>query len=211
MTETGDRRPLASRGTGWAQMLARKLAATEVTPNQISQASVVAAAVAGFLLWLGPGQTGSLHIVLLVGAAVFIQLRLLCNLMDGMVAVEAGKASPDGPFWNEVPDRVADMLIIIGAGYGTGNPTLGWAAAAFAFLTAYLREFGRAQGLPADYRGPMAKPHRMAALTVAAFAAALEPMVLTDPVALTVGLFVVAIGAAITSARRALAILRAMT
>ena len=31
------------------------------------------------------------------------QGRLLCNLFDGMVAVEGGKREADGPFWNEAP------------------------------------------------------------------------------------------------------------
>lgn len=44
-------------------------------------------------------------------AAVFIQCRLLCNLFDGMVAVEGGKSTPSGELFNDIPDRVADPLI----------------------------------------------------------------------------------------------------
>ena len=93
----------------------------------------------------------------LIAAALFIQLRLLCNLFDGMVAIEGGLASKDGPFWNEFPDRVADILILVGAGLACGFVALGWAAACMAVLTAYVRELGRAVNVPADYRGPMAK------------------------------------------------------
>ena len=34
-----------------------------------------------------------------------VQCRLLCNLFDGMVAVEGGKRSPNGDLYNDMPDR----------------------------------------------------------------------------------------------------------
>jgi phosphatidylglycerophosphate synthase len=141
--------------------------------------------------------------VLLLAAAGFCQLRLLCNLLDGMVAVEAGRSAPDGVFWNEVPDRVADILILAGVGYGIGLPGLGWAAAAFAVLTAYVREVGRAEGAGADFRGPLAKPHRMALVTAAALLSLLEPLWDGRGAVLEIALWIVALGALITALRRA--------
>ena len=52
MADRANRRPLASRDTGWARSMTRWLAATSVTPNQISMASIAAAAVAGACFWL---------------------------------------------------------------------------------------------------------------------------------------------------------------
>ncbi len=52
---------------------------------------------------------------------------------------------------------MSDILFLGAAGVAAGQPWLGAAAAAGAVLTAYVREFGRAEGLPADYRGPMGK------------------------------------------------------
>lgn len=48
-----------------------------------------------------------------------------------MVAVEGGLKSPAGAVYNELPDRIADTLIIIGVGYGLSITfpiaiTLGW-------------------------------------------------------------------------------------
>src|SRR5690606_16857202 len=126
----------------WAQAIARRMAVWSITPNQISQASMLAAALAGAAFWLAGQETGVPRVILLLAAALFCQLRLLCNLFDGMVAVEGGKAAADGPFWNEFPDRIADLLILAGAGYGIGLPELGFAAGAFAVLTAYVRELG---------------------------------------------------------------------
>lgn len=202
MTETGDRRPLASRNTQWAGAIARWLAARAITPNQISQASMLAAALAGGAFVLAGQNTGGLRIACLLLAILFCQLRLLCNLFDGMVAVEGGKGAPDGPFWNEFPDRVADLLIFASVGCGIGMPGLGWAAGAFAVSTAYVRELGRATGQPSDFSGPMAKQHRMAAITAAAAISILEPLWDGHNQVLMVALWVVAAGAALTAIRR---------
>lgn len=203
MTNEIDRRPLSSRDTGWARAIARWLTKASVTPNQISMASMAAAAIAGGCFWLSGAADTGLRPALLVAAALFCQLRLLCNLFDGMVAIEGGRKAADGAFWNEFPDRIADILILAGAGYGIGLPALGWAAAGFAVLTAYTRELGRSCGLPADFSGPMAKQHRMATITAAALIALSEPLWNGHQQVLTAALWIIAIGAAATTLRRA--------
>lgn len=199
---TGDRRPLSSRDTGWARAVTGWLVKTSITPNQISIASMVAAAIAGLCFWSAGAAYGWQRAALFAAAALFCQVRLLCNLFDGLVAVEGGRQSADGAFWNEFPDRVADILILVGAGHGAGDPALGWAAAAFAVATAYVRELGRANGLAADFGGPMAKQHRMAVMTFAALVAIAEPLRAMQGFAVTAALWVVAVGAAITALRR---------
>lgn len=201
MTEPANRRPLASRNTGWAAAVTRGLARTSITPNQISILGMVAAAAAGACLWAA-GGTGARPILLILGAA-FCQLRLLCNLFDGLVAVEAGRAGPDGGFWNEFPDRVSDALILMGVALGLGAPALGWAAVAMAFGTAYVRELGVACGAGADFSGPMAKQHRMAVITGAALLSVAEPLWQGQGEVMTVALWVIAVGAGVTVLRRA--------
>ncbi|MBN9472184.1 MAG: CDP-alcohol phosphatidyltransferase family protein [Bosea sp.] len=210
MAQDSDRRPLASRDTGWARGIARRLSASGITPNQISMASMAMAACAGAAFWLAGSAVSGLRAALLLAAALFCQLRLLCNLFDGMVAIEGGKQEADGPFWNEFPDRVADILILTGVGYGIGLPALGWAAAAFAVLTAYTRELGRNCGLPADFSGPMAKQHRMATITVAALLSLLEPLWRGQGEVLVIALWLIAVGAAVTALRRAANIVRGL-
>ena len=74
-----------------------------------------------------------------LAAAVFIQLRLIANLLDGMVAVEGRKGGPTGDLWNEAPDRISDAAIFIGAGYAAGSASvLGFAAALVAVFVAYV-------------------------------------------------------------------------
>ncbi len=120
--------------------------------------------------------------VVLVSAAVCIQARLLCNLLDGLVAVEHGRGGTAGPIWNELPDRIADVLLLAGAGYAVetagigGGAALGWIAAVLAVLTAYVRELGRGLGRPADFSGPMAKQQRMAVLTGFCLISVFEPL-----------------------------------
>ncbi len=202
MVNENDRRPLASRSTGWANGITQRLAKTSITPNQISIASMGAAAIAAALFYMAGQTDGAMRIVGLLGGALFCQLRLICNLLDGMVAVEAGKGSPDGPFWNEMPDRVSDIVILVGIGYGIGMPDLGWAAGALAVLTAYVRELGRASGQSADFSGPMAKPHRMATVTLAAIVAVFAPLWGSSNQMMMIALWVIVIGALITATRR---------
>ena len=135
---------LATRHAGWARALARRLGRAGVRPNAVSIASVVFALVAGvaFSRRRRPLAPGSQAAALLVAAAA-IQLRLLCNLLDGMLAVEEGLKTRTGDIYNDLPDRVADVLILVGAGYSIrylpGGATLGWAAAVVALFTAYVR------------------------------------------------------------------------
>lgn len=203
MTGTENRRPLASRQTGWAATVTRWLVGTSVTPNQISQAGMVAALLAGAAFWGAGSAGGATRVALLVAAGLFVQLRLLCNLFDGMVAVEAGRGAPDGGFWNEFPDRVSDLLILMGAALAVGEPALGWAAAGMAFLTAYLRELGVNCGAGADFSGPMAKQHRMAVMTGAAGLSLFEPLLGWHGQVLNAALWIVALGAGLTVLRRA--------
>jgi phosphatidylglycerophosphate synthase len=199
-----NRRPLNSRDTKWARALTSRLVASDITPNQISLASVGFAALGFLMFWSASATGGVLQSLTLVLAAATVQMRLLCNLLDGMVAIEGGKSTPSGPFWNEAPDRAADALFLAGAGLAAGQPALGLAAAALAIATAYIRELGRAEGFAPDFTGPMAKPHRMAALTIGSLVAAFFASEWT----LMITLWIIALGTAATIARRSLRLLR---
>lgn len=207
---TKSRRPLASRDTGWAQRIARWLSGTSLSPNRISQGSILFAAIAFFAFWASAYTGTVLGGVLLLLAALACQFRLLCNLFDGMVAVEGGKSEPDGPFWNEAPDRAADLLILAGAGLATGHLALGLAAAALAIATAYIRELGRAEGLGSDFAGPFAKPQRMAAITAGAVLAAFEIWLTGTRYALIIALWITMLGTGLTALRRSARMIAAL-
>ncbi|MBW3539834.1 MAG: CDP-alcohol phosphatidyltransferase family protein [Planctomycetes bacterium] len=169
-----ERRPIAAREGRLSQMIARKLAARGVPPNAISMAGLDAGLLAGAALFVT--QYDGWRTAGFLAAALFVQLRLLANMFDGMVAIERHETSPVGELYNEVPDRVSDTAIFIGAGYALGgDETLGFIAACVALFVAYVRAQGKVAGAPQDYSGPMAKQQRMFVITVAALYAALAP------------------------------------
>ena len=122
-----------------------------------------------------------------------------------MVAIEGGKKSPTGDFFNDFPDRVSDPLILIGLGYGLTDScwgsTLGWAAALLSLMTAYTRLLGGTCGLDQDFSGPMAKQHRMALVTLGALTACFLPAGAAQLFLLVI-LSVIMAGAAFTIIRR---------
>lgn len=209
MDQGTDRREVPQRTQGWAVRIADVLAAMRLTPNAISLLSVVFALLAAVGLVASGFSEGGARAGWLVLAALAIPVRLACNMLDGMLAVERGMTSPTGELFNELPDRVADLLVIAAAGYAvTGlwvagavdlGQLLGWVAASTAVLTAYVRTLGASCGVGNFFGGPMAKPHRMWVLAGAALLSLLEgPLGWPVGVVLLVGLAVVALGSAAT-------------
>src|SRR5881392_1904154 len=172
-TETIDRRPIATRNRKWAQAATAWLAARNVSPNAISIAGMCACIVAGIAL----GMTSiSDYRVLWLIAALGAQLRLTANMLDGMVAIASGRTSKIGELYNEIPDRVSDAAVFIGAGYAWGgNVALGYVATILAIFIAYVRGAGKIAGAPNEFCGPMAKQHRMLVITVACLYSAAVP------------------------------------
>ena len=201
------RRPISARQTHWAHALAAWLVRRGLRPNQVSVLSAVFAALAGLCLVVGAHGSLALQIALFVAAAGFIQLRLLCNLMDGMMAVEGGLGTKTGPIFNELPDRFSDAVILICAGYAvTGTAwgaTIGWAAALLAVLTAYVRAFAGSLGATQDFGGPMAKQQRIEVVSASCLlgAAVAAAPGWSDGVML-VALGIIAAGSTITIVRR---------
>lgn len=204
------RREVATRKTSWAMSIAKALARTGLRPNTISAASILFAALAGGCLFISADQNGRAVSALFAGAVLFIQFRLLCNLFDGMVAIECGLKTKSGEVFNDFPDRIADPLILLGAGYAARSVfhavELAWLAALLAVATAYVRLLGGSAGAKQYFLGPMAKQHRMAIMTLAALASAIIPC--HAPMILTGALALIAIGCIITIVRRLRAIVR---
>ena len=174
-----NRRPLKSRSTGWAAAASRAVLATGLTANQVSFLGIVIAAVGAWAMVEGPTRP-----ILFLAAALAIQLRLLANMLDGMVAVEGGRGGPTGAIWNEFPDRIEDSLLLIAGGYAADPLTglfLGLVAALLAAICAYVRLLGGTLGQPQDFGGPMAKPHRMAALTLGLLVAFVDRLATGNP------------------------------
>jgi len=206
----GSRRPIATRAKRWPQSIARGLVHAGLHPNHVSVASVVFAAVGGGALVAGAAQVGLPTSVWFVIAALAIQGRLLCNLLDGLMAVEEGMATTTGVLFNDVPDRLSDPILLVAAGYagasmGDWMPALGWLAAVASLMVAYVRYVGGAEANWQDFSGPMAKQHRMFVLTVGCVGAAAVSATSSSawtPMVFCVALVVVIVGCAFTVVRR---------
>ena len=200
------RRPLTTRDTEWAKNTARWLGSIGLRPNAISILSIGCACLAG-AAFIGAGLTAGLaRAGLFLAAALGIQLRLLCNLFDGMVAVEGGFKTKSGEVYNELPDRFSDAVILVSGAYAApgseGLHALGWLAAVLSVITAYVRALGASAGTSQHFVGPMAKPQRMALLTVlcvvmAVLTAVGRPLNLVHP-----ALALISVGCLLTIARR---------
>ena len=159
------RRPIADVFRLTAESATALCVRLRIHPDAISYLSIVAAALAALLFW----QSGQ-HPLLLLLAPAFSYLRLWCNMLDGMVALASGKASARGEILNDLPDRISDVVIFIGAAHsGWMNPFIGYWAAIFALLTAYVGMFGQAVGVQREFSGVMSKPWRMVMLHLGAW------------------------------------------
>jgi phosphatidylglycerophosphate synthase len=148
-----------------AQLAVRLCVRFGIHPDVISYASILVSAMAAACFW----RASSWPWLLVIGPA-FCYARLWLNMLDGMVALAAGKASPRGEILNDLPDRVSDVLIFVGVAHsGLCLPYLGYWVAIFALFTAYVGTLGQAVGVQREYSGVMAKPWRMVALHIGAW------------------------------------------
>jgi phosphatidylglycerophosphate synthase len=212
-----DRRPIRSRELGISHRMATYLATRGVTPNSISVAGMLCGVAAGAVLPLT--RMNHWTSAAFIAAAALMQLRLLANMLDGMVAVQTQRASPVGELFNEIPDRISDTAIFIGAGYAAGScPELGYLAACAAMFTAYVRAEGKGAGGPQEFCGPMAKPQRMFLLTAICVLCALFPqrtaaLIPTEALPtglMSVALLVVTVGGGWTAWRRLVRVAQAL-
>lgn len=162
--EPTSRRPIAGMFRRTAQGAVRVAVRAKIHPDVFSYASIVCAAIAAWLFW--QSRTHPRYIVL---AIAFALLRLWLNMFDGMVALEAGKASRKGEIVNDLPDRISDVLIFAGIAHsGWCNTFYAYWVAIASVLVAYVGLFGQAVGVQREFSGVMAKPWRIVVLSIGA-------------------------------------------
>lgn len=198
--QVSDRRPISARESPISQRLARLLNHWGISPNMISIVSILFSIFGAICLYF-TSKAGSL--LLFWGAAIFILLRLLANMLDGMVAIESGKTSMLGEIFNEVPDRISDVVIFIAAGYALNSSEwLGYVAAILALLVAYIRALGNHMGVTKLFQGPMAKSHRMFVLAAVCLYYGIFSRVFPIPSLLYWTLVMIVLGSLVTFIRR---------
>lgn len=159
------RRPIADVFRRTAHGATRLCLRLGISADAISYSSVGFAAAAAYCFW----HSGA-HPLLLIVAPLFCYLRLWCNMLDGMVALAAGQASRRGEIVNDLPDRVSDVLIFVGAAHsGWMHWFIGYWAAILSLGTAYIGTLGQAVGVRREFGGIMSKPWRMVVLHLGAW------------------------------------------
>jgi phosphatidylglycerophosphate synthase len=159
------RRPIADGFRLTARGATRFCVRFGIHPDTISYLSIIFAAAAALCFW-----QSARHPLLLLVAPFFCSLRLWCNMLDGMVALAAGRASWRGEVLNDLPDRVSDVVIFVGAAHsGWMHPLLGYWAALLSLGTAYVGLLGQAVGVEREFSGLMSKPWRMVVVGLGAW------------------------------------------
>jgi len=107
----------------WIHKIARltvskPLAATRVSPNQITTARLALGLTAASFLALGDETW------LYIGAGVFV-LAMILDRADGDLARLTGRTSPDGHIFDLISDAICNAIIFVGLGVGLRDGELG--------------------------------------------------------------------------------------
>ena len=173
-----------------------------VSPDALTLAAIPIGALAGVAILLSPGQP--LWLLVVPVAAV---LRLVTNLLDGAVARRTGQVHPRGAFYNELGDRVADVLMLgsVAMVPGAIAPAV-WLGVVLALLASFTAVATQAAGGSRTYRGILSKPGRMALLVAFSML-----VLLLGPEAWGPFGPLLAIGTALTLAERVLVAIRELS
>jgi phosphatidylglycerophosphate synthase len=108
----------------------------------------------------------------LLAVPVLAALRLVVNLLDGALARRTERMHPRGEFFNELGDRVADVLFLAPVAFlpGADMATV-LIGVLIAIVASYAGLASRAAGGRRIYRGILSKPGRMILLSMFAGAA----------------------------------------
>lgn len=111
-----------------ASLIVKAVFKTEVTPNQLTKASLVLALLAAVV------YTGGRH-GFFVLAGVLALLSAIFDAADGMLARAKGLTSRYGAYLDLFLDRVSDFVVMAGAAYGYFKHTRSSTFLVFGFVT----------------------------------------------------------------------------
>ncbi|PNE40007.1 CDP-alcohol phosphatidyltransferase family protein [Streptomyces noursei] len=133
----------------------------EISPNVFTVAAVICAAAAAVSLAMLPAHFSAFPV------ALFLIARLACANLDGTVARESGKESPLGSVVNEVGDRAADLVVVLGLLPYVPMPLVLGALLA-STLPSWMALAGAAAGVARINGGPVGKTERCLIVIIAA-------------------------------------------
>ncbi|KPK67159.1 hypothetical protein AMJ87_13840 [candidate division WOR_3 bacterium SM23_60] len=99
---------------------------------------------------------------LLIVSIFLIIVRMTLNTLDGVIALKIGRVSMIGEMVNALPDRYADIFILIGISLSSLCITvIGMLASLTVLLVSYSGMLGKAIGVSWQHHGPLDKVDRL--------------------------------------------------
>ncbi len=139
---------------------ARKLAWLD--PDIVSYAALI---ISGFTA--GCYVLADEYPVLLLLAILLIFTRMTMNTIDGVMAIQQGKTTLAGEIVNALPDRYADVVLLLGLVFcPLCRQDLAILAMGTVFLVSYTGMLGKAIGVSWQHHGPLGKVERLILLMV---------------------------------------------
>ncbi len=198
------------RWRNWTHNLGRFLAQHKVTPNDISLLGVVFAATAGAAFYFSLQPDALDRALLLLLAAAAIQLRRLCGRLHTIVSRETVQPRPHTIFY-DFPNRIAEALILVPAGYAVQNLPFGlelaWGAAFLGLFSSYVGQMR--SGVPEPKSRMTIKNLPMMLLSAASVLSVFDRMVYLPGIMLWIALIIVNLAAVATIWQRTLQIVHA--
>ena len=143
--------------------LASHLAKRRVSPNLLTWASLLLAALCGLLFYLSGDRP-----LMLLWAFVLLVLAGLADALDGATARILHREGRGGDFLDHVIDRYSDVLILCGVIFGGYVPMwLGIVTLTGVLLTSYIGVQAQAVRLKRMYGGLMGRADRLVVLILA--------------------------------------------
>ena len=165
------------------QPVAGVLAKLGVSPNMVTLAGLVGAAISAWLISAG---------MLWIGGVVMLLAGIL-DLFDGALARSTGRDSPFGALLDSVVDRVSEIVVLLGLliYYARGDSLEGtvlvYLTVGGSVMVSYLR--ARSEGLGIDCKvGIMTRPERVAALGIGLIVGHWVPVVILIVLGVIAGL-----------------------
>ena len=134
-----------------------------IPPDVISFIAFFLTLLIGFLYY----RAGESPIFFIVNI-ILILLRMTLNTLDGLIALKIERTSMKGKLVNALPDRYADLFILIGISFSNlGDIRIGFIASITVLLVSYSGMLGKAIGVSWQQQGPLDKVDRLVLIMIA--------------------------------------------
>lgn len=134
-----------------------------IPPDVISFLAFLVALLIGILYY----KSGNKPIFFIVNICLII-LRMTLNTLDGLIALKIGRTSMKGKLVNALPDRYADIFIMVGISFSSlCDIRIGLLASITVLLVSYTGMLGKAIGVSWQQHGPLDKVDRLVLIMIA--------------------------------------------